>query len=54
MVVAGAALADAATAAGYYDQAHFTTEFRIHAGMTPTAFLHARRYPNGTSLVEGA
>lgn len=52
-VAAGVPFAEVAAAAGYYDQAHFTTEFRAHAGMTPTAFLHARRYPNGTSLAEG-
>ena len=49
----GDGLADASAGAGYYDQAHFSTEFRRHAGMTPTAFLSARRYPDGTSLAEG-
>jgi AraC-like DNA-binding protein len=52
MVVAGAPLADVALAGGFYDQAHFTAEFRAHAGMTPTAFLRARRFPNATSLAE--
>jgi hypothetical protein len=53
LVANGDGLADASAGAGYYDQAHFSTEFRRHAGMTPTAFLSARRYPDGTSLAEG-
>jgi AraC-like DNA-binding protein len=52
LVAGGTPLADVAVSAGYYDQAHFTSEFRAHAGMTPTAFLHSRRYPNATSLAE--
>ncbi len=44
--------AEAAFAAGYFDQAHFNAEFRTHAGMTPGAFLRARRYPSSTSLAE--
>ena len=48
-----ASLGEIALAAGYYDQAHFTNEFREHAGLTPHAYLRANRYPGTTSLVEG-
>jgi AraC-like DNA-binding protein len=46
-------LADIAALAGYYDQAHFSAEFKLHAGMTPSAFLAADRYPNTASIAEG-
>jgi methylphosphotriester-DNA--protein-cysteine methyltransferase len=52
MVASGVPFADVAATAGYYDQAHFTTEFRAHAAMTPSAFLRSKRYPNATSLAE--
>jgi AraC-like DNA-binding protein len=45
-------LADVAGIAGYYDQAHFTAEFKLHAGMTPSAFLTAQRFPGSPSLAE--
>ncbi len=35
----GLELADLAQACGYYDQAHFTNEFRRFSGLTPGAFL---------------
>jgi AraC-like DNA-binding protein len=35
-------LADLATAAGYFDQAHLTHEFRMLAGMPPSALLAGR------------
>jgi AraC-like DNA-binding protein len=49
-----ATLGEIALAAGYYDQAHFTTEFRAHAGLTPSDYLRALRYPGTTSLVDDA
>jgi AraC-like DNA-binding protein len=34
-----ASLGEIALAAGYYDQAHFTSEFQEHAGLAPSAYL---------------
>lgn len=48
----GGALAEVADEHGYYDQAHFTNEFREHASMTPTAYLRANGFPGGTSLAD--
>ena len=36
-------LADIATAAGFYDQSHFTHAFKIHTSMTPAEFRAAGR-----------
>jgi AraC-like DNA-binding protein len=44
-------LADVALEAGYYDQAHMTTEFRDLGGLTPREFL-AVRYPGSTTALE--
>jgi len=48
----GGALADAAMAAGFYDQPHMNADFREFAGMTPAQFVAAERYPNAASLAE--
>jgi len=43
-------LAQAACAAGYYDQAHMNLEFRAMGGLTPAAFLAARRHSATTTV----
>ena len=48
----GSSIADVAVAAGYYDQAHLTGEFRELAGLTPTALLAAARYETGANVPE--
>jgi AraC-like DNA-binding protein len=47
-------VAAVAEAAGYYDQAHLSAEFRAHSGMTPLAYVVAQRYPGSAHLAEQA
>jgi AraC-like DNA-binding protein len=49
----GKPLAETALLAGYYDQAHFTSEFKCHTKMTPSQFLAANRYDGSASIAEG-
>lgn len=45
-------LAQVALDLNYYDQPHMYRDFCQFAGMTPAAFLAAKRYPNSASLAE--
>jgi AraC family transcriptional regulator len=43
MIHSSEPVADIATAAGFYDQSHFTHAFKIHTGVTPAEFRAAGR-----------
>ncbi|MEO8604889.1 MAG: AraC family transcriptional regulator [bacterium] len=45
-------LVDAALAAGYFDQPHMTADFRAFTGLTPRAFVGARRYSQTFSVAQ--
>jgi AraC-like DNA-binding protein len=45
-------LSGIALSCGYYDQAHFGTEFRAMSGVAPSQYRSALRYPNSVSLAE--
>jgi AraC-like DNA-binding protein len=45
-------LAALALAAGYYDQAHMTAEFRALSGLTPGEFLASARYAQTIAVAE--
>jgi AraC-like DNA-binding protein len=49
---AGRGPADVALATGYFDQPHMNGDFREFAGMPPSAFASAARYPNSVSVAE--
>lgn len=48
------ALAEVALAAGYYDQSHFSADFREMSGFSPSAYRAAHRFPDSPSLAEHA
>jgi AraC-like DNA-binding protein len=45
-------LTSIALAAGYYDQAHMTGDFRALAGLTPRELRSSARYPGAASIAE--
>ncbi|HEY9179566.1 MAG TPA: helix-turn-helix domain-containing protein [Candidatus Baltobacteraceae bacterium] len=46
----GETIAGTAADLAYYDQAHLYRDFSEFAGMTPGAYIDAKRYPGGVSL----
>jgi AraC-like DNA-binding protein len=43
LMAAGTPLAEAAIAAGFADQSHFTRHFKAHMGLTPGRFISLQR-----------
>ncbi|MFI9805896.1 helix-turn-helix domain-containing protein [Streptomyces sp. NPDC052301] len=49
---AGHGQAETAAVCGFYDQAHFSGEFKAMTGCTPGEFLAARRLPTATDVTD--
>lgn len=45
-------LVDVAFDCGYYDQSHFSTEFRTLSGFTPGEYRRSLRFPESASVAE--
>ncbi|WP_433450513.1 helix-turn-helix domain-containing protein [Streptomyces sp. CA-142005] len=52
LLAAGHGQAETAAVCGYYDQAHFSGEFKAMTGCTPGEFLAARRLPAGNAVTD--
>jgi AraC-like DNA-binding protein len=54
LLQSGMGIADAALAAGYFDQPHMNRDFVEFGALTPGEFIAARRFPISPSLPESA
>ncbi|WP_369389318.1 helix-turn-helix domain-containing protein [Streptomyces sp. CG1] len=52
LLAAGHGQAETAAMCGYYDQAHFSGEFKTMTGCTPREFLAARRLPAASAAAD--